>query len=267
MDPQDLGRFFRGFFGFPGRDGRGGDYPGGPLGQGDEDENLPPSFTPKDPWAVLTEPLHMHRFFQQEMDELLKGLGSDIFKGLGAHNHSDWEDTARLKGGEIEGSKRDFMLKHDDDHKDGDMDDKVESLELDKLFGRRRGEVGPEGGMLAPEIPPTQWQTVPRHSQDGHSSSYSWGMSTSSKTVMAGDGSRESRTTTRHGDGRVSEVVVREDPGGYSCTERRELDSQGRETLKETTCQEGQHFREAMRHQGPPGDKAFNMLWDKFFRE
>ena len=112
MDPGELGKLFRLFLGLP------TDRP--PLNRNNHhDENQEDAFHPRDQvsggedrgrrsFTVFTDPLEIHRFFEQQMDDMLRSFGQGLggLGGGGAIMMDPSEDDRSSCG-----SVRDFMLK------------------------------------------------------------------------------------------------------------------------------------------------------------
>lgn len=143
MDPGDLGKLFRLFIGLP------SDRP--PLSRNNHhDEHQGEAVDPRDQviseddrggrrgFTVFTDPLEIHRFFEQQMDDMLRSFGQG-FGGLGGGGAIMMDPRAREDDKSSCGSVRDFMLKDEGQPKvDKDMDStQVDMGELETLLRRK----------------------------------------------------------------------------------------------------------------------------------
>lgn len=111
MDPSEFGKLFRLFLGLPShRHPRHHDEDAG----GDKEHDNPrDQVMPRDDrgdrnFTVLTDPLEIHRFFEQQMDDMLRSFGHG-FGGLGRGGGAIRMEPEEEEG--AVGSARDFMLK------------------------------------------------------------------------------------------------------------------------------------------------------------
>jgi len=271
MDPHDIGSFLRGFLGFPGgvhnrgRRGEEDEEPDGSAGQ------YPGEVTrPLDPFSVLTDPLQMHRFFEQQMDEMVRSFGGSAFRGMGLAMPGEDRDglLPEVETPDSQGAKRDFMLREDASsshpRRDVDLDEKqVDTGDLDKLFGRRNNlESGhlyePRGGVV------DLFPGFGRQENLGESNrSGSWSKVMSQKTVIRGNGERESTTTIRNSDGSQTVTVTRQ-MGDQQTEETRQFRPDGTEMVGDHGRKEEEGLRRDMLAP-PPADRLSGLLWDKFF--
>ena len=123
MDPGDIGKLFRLFIGLP------SDRP--PLNKNNHhDEHQGDAVDPRDQvisendrggrrggFTVFTDPLEIHRFFEQQMDDMLRNFGQG-FGGLGGGGAIMMDPRSREDDKSSCGSVRDFMLKDEgnDEH-------------------------------------------------------------------------------------------------------------------------------------------------------
>lgn len=246
MDPNDLGRLFKQFWGFPG---------------GGINRREPPDMDPDDrqssvdPFSVLTDPLQMHRFFDQQMDEILKN-----FSSIGVGRGVDLPQLGAVPDEPDPQSKREFMLKDDafstKPRRDIDLDEKeVDTTDFDKLFGRKVDKDG--------------WETVGPSSRTFSEPEYqgiqTWGRSYSS--VRRGDGSSETTTTIRNSDGSQTITVTRQ-IGDQVTEETTQIRPEGetRQMRPELETRPGvNRERDQMLAHPPPADQLYGKLWDKFF--
>ena len=118
MDPTEFGKLFRLFLGLPNHrhpPEHRGIYQDDHGGDADDDDDHGQAGNPRDEviagedrdrrsFTVFTEPLEMHRFFEQQMDDLLRSVG-----GLGRGGAIMMEP--REEEDSHGGCARDFMLK------------------------------------------------------------------------------------------------------------------------------------------------------------
>jgi len=279
MDPHDLGRFLRGFIGFSDRG-----FPNSGTRQDDVEESEdnsqfePPGPRQVDPFSVLTDPLQMHRFFEQQMDDMLRNFGGSVFRGLGVPKE-DWPAITAPEHhpSESQESKRDFMLKDDDSRtmprRDLDLDDKMDTMDFDKLFGGKNEQsISQNKPTVRSEVIPGLEHPLrePQQRGGGHWSQ-SWGTSMTSRTVTRGDGSSETTRTVRNSDGSQTVTVVRQ-VGDQRTEETRQMGPDGREVTERRLWEvpEGGRRRDEAplgrdMVVSPPADRMFGLLWDKFF--
>ena len=128
MEPGGLGQLFRALLGLhsrprEGQEGREGMLQGREsMLQGREDygegRETPPEGTEADLYKVFTNPLEMNRFFEEQMDEMLRNFGQGFFGGslrsgpMGPYGGGLQELPAPHPDLE-QGDKRDFMLNDD----------------------------------------------------------------------------------------------------------------------------------------------------------
>lgn len=265
MDPRD---FFRGIFGIPRshrpHDGHGyrgdGDDDDGDLRRGrrhfdhndDDDESGAFSF------HVFTNPLEMEKFFDSQMDQILKGFGFgrglDGFGAFGGMQLPQPPSRPDSEEGPSAGS-REFMLKEDNrfggheyrgeqdaGRKDSDMDEEVEERGLDGILAPPRGggaiapffgggDGGGGGGIFPGGLFPRIFPGFPGFGypeQFGHpqnpggpgarSESFSFGSSMTRRVIQLPDGSVEEHSSARESDG-TERVTVTRRLGDHSQTE------------------------------------------------
>merc|ERR1719228_1362991 len=93
------------------------------------------------PFSVFTDPLEIHRFFEQQMDEMLRNFGHDLggFGGFGREGGQRSIILEPRKEEEGRHSARDFMLKDEGQPRvDTEIDsNKVDMEELETLLRRK----------------------------------------------------------------------------------------------------------------------------------
>jgi len=157
MDPSEFGKLFRLFLGIPNHrhppEDRG-------IHHGDHeydddhhehagnsrDEVIAGEDRDRRSFTVFTDPLEIHRFFEQQMDDLLRSFGNG-FGGLGREGAimmEPREEESHSDG--HSGCARDFMLKDEGQPKiDRDLDSsQVDMGELELLLRRRDSGRGKE---------------------------------------------------------------------------------------------------------------------------
>ena len=244
MDPGDIRNLFRGFFGFPNhrhpnenynRSDRFGVPPNGHSYHDDDDGDGDGDWLEAEEhnrgvfdgnprgFSVYTDPLEIHRFFDQQMDEMLKifghsfGFGGfsggsrDGFGVFGNMNPSEDRmlpfNGSREEGETLSPHARDFMLKEDDGRPKVDTEvewEKLDMNEIDKLMGRKDEEKPPRGenimkhkSFLSEMFPELHQDTRPRSSTEPGFSFQSFGSSMSEKTVRNPNGGLETTRTVR----------------------------------------------------------------------
>jgi len=147
MDPSDFRSFFRQFFGFPSYGQMKGnehkferDEEDGPIPRFDDPrgQDLRGS---RGHFSVFTDPLEIHRFFEQQMDEMLRNFGHGL-GGFGGFGREGGQRSIILEPREEEEgphSARDFMLKDEGQPRvDTEIDsNKVDMGELETLLRRK----------------------------------------------------------------------------------------------------------------------------------
>lgn len=229
MDPNDFHRMLRGFFGFnpfPGsndsssvyrnrndqNDGETDD----PNNTGQSTRDGPNFFN----FNVLTDPLEMHRFFEQQMEQMLKDF-SGLPGRMQPRGYIEDEGGTHDRS-ESYTSDRDMMLKHDDyQHEkrlDSDVDENnISADELSKFFkkdNKRDDSINSDRDMISSSGrggDPLDRDAPGWFSNDGTGWNKgpggfrSFSYSRSSVTIQKPDGSIETKETTRNPDG--SETV------------------------------------------------------------
>ena len=116
MDPNEFGKLFKLFLGLPShRHPRGSHYPphddAGDDGEPDDPRDQVRSSEDRGErnFTVFTDPLEIHRFFEQQMDDMLRNFGQG-FGGLGRGGGAIRMEPQEEEEGTV-GSARDFMLK------------------------------------------------------------------------------------------------------------------------------------------------------------
>jgi len=306
MDPSDFGRLFKMFLGIPGF--KPEDRSHFPRNQ--EDENEDPYN--RDPmqrrdmetrnFTVLTDPLEIHRFFEQQMDDMLRnfgfGFGRAEERGCIALEEPPLQD-------EPKDSLRDFMLKEPvgQPRIDSDIDDdKVDIRDLEKLFKRtdriedknegvsRKSAVGGMNedpiirqfsGSIFGGADRLFTEVFDRQDNDGCFSK-SFGTSVFEKSVKLPGGGIETNKTVRNSDGSEVSTVIRK-YGDQTHEKIIKRDKNGKETIEDKfinldnsgssienfenkfgrSLPEQPSARQEM--MGPPQDHLYGSLWNKFW--
>jgi len=184
MDPGDLRKMFRGFFGFPDFQQRDNSYHEHDAiiditddsEEADDDGGRDPHFRNSRGFTVLSDPLEIHKYFDQQMDEMLKVFGGsfgfgfsggfghedrdqDTFRGFGNFHPGIFgqrmipfqDDEVDPRHGHSEdqghGHARDFMLKEDSQPRvDSEVDwDKINKTDIDQLLKSREKPQNDDG--------------------------------------------------------------------------------------------------------------------------
>jgi len=310
MDPNDLLRnLFRGFFGFPrhqddwSRSNNFGINEGRNFRDDDEDTNSDPHShgnqeTNSRGFTVYTDPLELHKYFDQQMDEMLQMFGQSFgFGGFGnrdglsegvgvfppSHGRMVPYEDLTDEPAAPDDHARDFMLREEPDQPrvDTEVDwDKLDREEIDRLMTRESGDN--ERSFRNPVT-----DLFPSHRGAGHKtpgygfSFQSFGSSVSersvtrpnggvetTKTVKSSDGSEEVTVTRRLGD-RAHEQVTRRDKAGATLTEENLVN------IQEADLESFNKSFDSGRHNSPrmqeddARDKMIRPpprgLWDTFF--
>jgi len=313
MDPGDLGKLFRLFLGLssdrPPTDRDRGSVHAGHYGdpisprdqvtREDEDRGGRRGFT------VFTDPLEIHRFFEQQMDDMLRNFGhgfEGIGRGGGAIKVEPREEDERSSG-----SARDFMLKDEGQLKvDRDLDSsQVDMGELETLMRRNdfgkveeedvgRGRRDLFGGSMrigdgsifggiqgVPGVGVDIFGGLGRHEGDNNSFIKSFGTSVVEKSTRLPSGGVETSRTVRNSDGTEVVTVTRKigdqmhqqttttDRVGNSTTENKftNIDDGGLTQFDNKMDGGGWQIQPSPREEmiGPPTDQLYNTLWNKFW--
>jgi len=154
MDPRDFRSFFRQFLGFPSHGQFRDDERRFERNEEDEPEFDDPRGHDmrgsRGHFSVFTDPLEIHRFFEQQMDEMLRNFGHG-FGGFGGFGRERGQRSIILEPREEEEgphSPRDFMLKDEGQPRvDTEIDsNQVDMGELETLLGRRENRSSQEDG-------------------------------------------------------------------------------------------------------------------------
>lgn len=310
MDPRDFRSIFRQMFGFPNHGGQSRE----DIYQ--ERDELDPRQERRFPddgrstetdgfnfhsrgFSVYTDPLEMNRFFDQQLDEMLRMFGHSFGFGSGhgeAHSYGGFGPGANRMipmepvepDSDIQAHARDFMLKDDGQQPRVDIEvdsDSVDMKELDQLMKSRDNPCDfhhhPRQNNL--------WDLFPRpslerrdegerlHSFGGGSISVTQrtvtgnGCQETTRTVKNGDGSEVVTVTKQVGDKSYETVTSRTRDGAVSTEERlvniteNELD-QFKLDLKDNKQELRSQPRDDM-IRSPKHDQLFPSLWKKFFDE
>ena len=216
MDPHDLRNIFRQFFGFQDnwrqRNDPFGCPPEGPDEGCDEDGHESHSSNPRG-FTMYSDPLEMHKYFDQQMDEMLKmfGFGFGGFSNGGAFGGFDRNDERMIpfqppcqrEDGAREDDARDFMLKDEGQPKvDTEADwNQLDMTDIDKLMKNHSRSSGEEnesrlrpynGGNFMQDDEDKRFKHNP-----GRFSFQSFGSSMSEKSIRNSNGGVETTTTIR----------------------------------------------------------------------
>jgi len=203
MDPGDFHKIFRGFFGL-----------NRPSHREPEDNLLREDSGPEQNreffnFSVLSDPLEMHRFFEQQMEQIFKDFGGRLeHRGMledeGRHSPR-FEENRPFSGVP---SDRDMMLKNDDSaHRrgeDSDFDGKhLSADDLTDLLKARQGEVERPVSKFEPDSRGNSPESFFGGFLNPGGQSFSYSRST--RTIRRPDGSVHTEERCRNPDG--SETV------------------------------------------------------------
>ncbi|KAK7872989.1 hypothetical protein R5R35_004293 [Gryllus longicercus] len=239
--------FFRGFFGFPpdGNANRRGDLPDERQPNGfrnpiwsqddDDDDDEDFSFLNRGPrtrsFRVDSNPLEIHRFFEQQIEDMMRSFGAFGFGSFGSRDFFSLEPppmesepdsfagpSDAFKGGLREqylkpGYESDSSRGRNERKMDSDLDDQVPAGEVSKILRQ-----GPRLDVIEPERAQPFGSIVAR----------SFGRSMTSKTVSRPNGGIEHHKSVRDSSGN-EEVTVTRSIGGQSYTITTKTDAQGKQ--------------------------------------
>ena len=212
MDPPDLRSLFRSFFGYssdrdipmmrpPYQDDHDDDEDSGYRDRSAHGDINPRGF------SVFSDPLEMSRFFDQQMDEMLRMFGGNLGLGGGAPNMIPWEPESETRDHSSPGHARDFMLKDDGQPRvDSEVEwDKLDMDELDQLMTKKKTrEDSPRDRMSVFDLFPGLGHPHHHHhpgnfdSQPPAVRSFGFGSSFSEKTTRNSNGGIETVKTQRY---------------------------------------------------------------------
>jgi len=261
MEPGGLGQLFRLLLG-PRRGPEGGQ--DGPHQQPNRDhDQWPPNERPvrdeAELYKVFTNPLEMNRFFEEQMDEMLRNFGQGFFGGdLRSGPPGPWGgqlQPALPQPHEENASKRDLMLRDPHSHntpaivqppKDEDLSDNWQSLLGEKRMPGKQGQLfgseeesrsgcspaerGSRGGGWfgnrgfgggAFDFGNQGSSGLEQNPGGGGGGVKFFSSSVSESTVRGPDGGFETTRTVRSSDGREEVTVTKRLADGSSTTETR----------------------------------------------
>ncbi|CAH0557489.1 unnamed protein product [Brassicogethes aeneus] len=190
------------------------------------EENVPPSVPdiPPRSFDVFTDPLQMAQFFEQQMGEMLKSFGFHDGRNTDDNIFSFFNlppgiDSGRIEGPESPEDLRDQFLKKGyeipksaKENLDKDVDGKINLGELDTVLRKPEKEVVPY--------------------KENKPTSFFFGSSSSTRSVMNGDGSVEIHKTVRDNQGN-EETTITKKLGDKEYTLIKKKDSSGKEEIIE----------------------------------
>lgn len=267
--PKDFSQLFKGLFGFPrfppSQDWRpASDFNNEPDDDQEDHEDCDPrdqrDFPSRDGFdfhfSIVTDPLEIHRFFEQQMDDMMRsftqgfgGFGGGRIPGqggiLGLEDHSDNPEHFpnnphhhHHDDNDNNLDSRSIMLKDDAPKSsfvpktptgpriDTDLDDQAISIgDLSKLFSNKdennSNQIKPFGQ--------NPWFGMNGRSGDGSQPFFrSFGSSQSQQTIRRSDGSLETTSTCRDSNGKVT-TTVRKQIGDEEHIEITKRESDGAE--------------------------------------
>jgi len=301
MDPSEFGKLFRLFLGLPShRHPRHHDEDAGDKEHDDpRDQVMPRDDRGDRNFTVLTDPLEIHRFFEQQMDDMLRSFGQG-FGGLGRGGGAIRMEPEEEEG--AVGSARDFMLKDEGQPRvDTDLDsNQVDMGELETLMRRkdtRRGEeddVGRgrrnlfgglmgDGGLFGGAQSGGVSIFGGLGGDNGGNNTFmgSFGTSVVEKTVTLPGGGVETSRTVRNSDG-TEVITVTRQVGDQAHQQTTITDREGNtSTVNKFTnveeggltqwggekAEEGWEVQPSPREEmmSPPADQLYGSLWNKFW--
>jgi len=308
MDSRDFRSIFRQMFGFP---NHGGHHHNREDFYQDDREDFDPrrgppfhhdSEQPREDegfnfgsrgFNVYTDPFEMNRFFDQQLDEMLKMFGHSF--GFGHNPGRSYGGENRMipqvePDDEGPSHARDFMLKDDGQQPrvDTEVDsDNVDMRELDRLMKSRDNPGRPHH---QEQKPTSLWGLFSPPSFDrrelpsgGRGNFYSFGSSMTQRSVTGPEGRLETTRTVRNSDGsevvtvtkqmgdKSYEIVTNRSKDGSVSTEEKlvniaesELDK-FKEDLKDNKQELRPQPRDDMMRRPPAHDELLPSLWKKFF--
>jgi len=271
MDPGDVRKMFRGFFGFqdfqqrensfqdfsnqPPLDGINGN--GSSFDDEEDDCCLDPNIRNSRGFTVFTDPLEIHKYFDQQMDEMLKMFGGslgfggifsqedgghDPFRSFGNFNPGLFgQRTIPFQNDEVSpgnsrdhGHARDFMLKEDSQPKiDNEVDwDNINRTDIDKLLKSNEKQEIHDKSHDNSIVPFGRGFNFNFDMNPGENKSFFYGSSTSERTVRRPNGGIESSRTVKNSDGSET-VSVTKKIGDQSYSVVTTRDSSGAESSEE----------------------------------
>ena len=307
MDSRDFRSIFRQMFGFPNHGGRHDrediyqereEFHNEERERSQEQDGF--NFNSRG-FSVYTDPLEMNRFFDQQLDEMLKIFGHSFgfgfgqgegnqFGGFGPGHHPRIPLEPESEP-DCPSNARDFMWKDDGEHPrvDTEVDsDSVDMRELDQLMKFRNDSDTRQDQRPRPNnfwelfaTPNFEMRELPSRERN---SVYSFGSSMSQRSVTGPNGSLETTRTVRSSDGsevvtvtkqlgdKSYEVVTRTGRDGSVSTEERlvNMTEQELENFKEELKDNKQLSTpragdDMMRQTPPTHDQLLPSLWKKFF--
>lgn len=187
--------------------------------------NEPPTFTPRH-FEMFSDPIKMHEYFEQQMNEMLKNFGFHEFGQnlFGGFNENSDFDKMLEDAPQSSGNLRDQFLKKGYEKPspprlDKNLDDQLNVGDFDSIFGRKDNH-----NTLVPyqesQQPSTQNKTL------------FFGQSVSKKIVRNPDGSVEKHSTVRDNDGNEETTITRQ-LGDKEVTIIKKRDKFGKEEIIE----------------------------------
>jgi len=294
MDPNDFGKIFRMFLGFPSERNKA---------RGEDQDQIPSNYAEenkRDPWeifvrrppddrnfSVYTDPIEIHRFFEQEMDNMLRNFGFGKVIGGGFSFGLDsrdgfpsFDDPNKIRE-ENEVSPRSFMLKEDAGQikKDDEVDSN--NIDLDSLFGQKYQNnetkekmepsirIGDSSLFGSGSLP--NFMTTGSFITEESSSTLNGGYR-SSRTVRNSDGSSEVTTTRRIGDQTHQQKICTDKEGNtttqnqFTNIKEEELDQFESKWKGESNSNiQDRQIHPRNRMISPPNDRLYESLWSKFW--
>ncbi|KAL1491132.1 hypothetical protein ABEB36_011774 [Hypothenemus hampei] len=174
-------------------------------------------------FQVFTDPLEMHRYFEQQMDDFFKSFGfpnfGNFFPSLEAPNIEEhFYDEEK----HVDTNSREYFLKNpskDEDKIDRDLDGKLSITDIDKFFNNENNK-GQQNVMPKRDFSPGPFQNR------------FFNQSVQVRTVRQPDGSVETHRTVRDSEGNEETTVTRK-MGEKEYTIIKKRDKEGKEEIHE----------------------------------
>nr|CAI5868106.1 unnamed protein product [Callosobruchus analis] len=237
--------FFKRFFGY---DKRGDGYSDG------EDEPQSENFT-RHGFDMYSDPLHIHQYFEQEIDNILRSFGLPGFGNF----FGDFSDNPSIDGppisGQIpassEGLREQFLKPGYEkpsnkqyEKVDKDLDDRIKSGNLDAILRDDSTEVAPY--------------------QKQSSTNFFYGKSKTMSTITHPDGSIETKECVRDNTGNEEVTTCRIFGEKQYCVIKKR-DRNGKEEITEKLINMDEKEKEILLEGSPPQNSSPRDIFDRLF--
>jgi len=234
----------------------------------DEKSFLNPNEQFEDAFNVFTDPIEMHRFFEEQMDQVFKMFGfprlENFFNNIPSiegNNHSTQTGNDSERDPDIEPTNpRDYFLKNEPimphyedstEKSDRDVDGILNIGDLNSVFKKS-----------------TDKKTYNQKKPFGETF---FNQSVQVKTVRKPDGSLETRKTMRDSQGN-KETIITQKQGDKEYTIIKRVDKNGKEEIEEIMVNMDEKDKPALKQSehcessAPFGAYFDNTMFDKFFK-